>query len=301
MLRFLAFMALAVQASEVVNVQLVGHDADKARPVILQQGESFEAFKIRLSTSLSKLRGNEDSNIATIARVYDEERCEVHSLEELDAGSFLWVEPEAPVTTTTTTGSETPGETPGETPDLTVSKRVEGLVKAHYEVYSPLLLYCSSPPRPLQDFPYPHWSPAARPSCRWTSDIRTAAESAWGGRIPGEGSFRILIAGGGTGMETNGMIQELRELRELVGWRLEVVHLDLSSASLAIARQNTGSCNTTGVTVRFVQGSILDVGSLGLGEFDFIRCTGVLHHMKNPTEGLSALTSVLARHGLMQV
>jgi len=104
-------------------------------------------------------------------------------------------------------------------------------------------------------------------------------------------------------METNGMIQELRELHELQRGHvsLEVVHLDLSRPSLALAEEKTQRCNTSGVTVRFVRGSILDVAQLGLGHFDYIRCTGVLHHMEDPLAGLQALTGLLEPHGLLGV
>ena len=45
----------------------------------------------------------------------------------------------------------------------------------------------------------------------------------------------------------------------------------------------------------------MDLPQLGLGRFDFIRCTGVLHHMEDPLAGLRALAQVLHEDGLMGV
>ena len=38
-----------------------------------------------------------------------------------------------------------------------------------------------------------------------------------------------------------------------------------------------------------------------LGEFDYINCSGVLHHLEHPEEGAKALASVLAPHGVLGV
>ena len=51
--------------------------------------------------------------------------------------------------------------------------------------------------------------------------------------------------------------------------------------------------------VQFIRGSILDAPNLELGTFDFIRCTGVLHHIEDPYAGLAALSQVsLAAHSV---
>ena len=46
-------------------------------------------------------------------------------------------------------------------------------------------------------------------------------------------------------------------------------------------------------------GSLLDLPKLGLEPFDYINCTGVLHHLEDPTLGLAALKSVLKPDGAM--
>ena len=45
---------------------------------------------------------------------------------------------------------------------------------------------------------------------------------------------------------------------------------------------------------------ILNVSELGL-KFDYIMCTGVLHHMSSPQDGLNALSSVLNPEGVMHL
>jgi SAM-dependent methyltransferase len=103
-------------------------------------------------------------------------------------------------------------------------------------------------------------------------------------------SFRALVAGGGTGDAAIFLAAQLRETGA------EVVCLDLSDASLAIARRRA-ALRGLEQRVRWIQGSILDVASLGLGRFDYISCLGVLHHLADPDAGLRALVDVLAEDG----
>lgn len=113
----------------------------------------------------------------------------------------------------------------------------------------------------------------------------------WGGRRNFREHFRVLCAGGGTGDSTIFLAEQLR------GTQAEVVHLDLSQTSIDIAKQRAAVRRLT--NIRWVHASLLDVASLGLGAFDFINCTGVLHHLESPEAGLEALESVLAPGGLM--
>lgn len=74
-----------------------------------------------------------------------------------------------------------------------------------------------------------------------------------------------------------------------------VINLDLSAESQDITRRRA---EVRGLdNIEFVQGSLLDVGELGLGTFDYIDCCGVLNHMEEPLAGLQALFSVLAPDG----
>ena len=47
-----------------------------------------------------------------------------------------------------------------------------------------------------------------------------------------------------------------------------------------------------GLDIVWVIDWIESIPRLGLGEFDFIGCTGVLHHLKNPQKGLNALNEI---------
>lgn len=76
----------------------------------------------------------------------------------------------------------------------------------------------------------------------------------------------------------------------------EVVGVDLSSSSLAHERflqEKHGLSN-----LRLYQGDLREVGRLGQ-QFDYIVCSGVLHHMADPDEGLRALSAVLDPAGAM--
>jgi len=103
--------------------------------------------------------------------------------------------------------------------------------------------------------------------------------------------FRALIAGGGTG---DGLIQLAVRLAATPGVH-EVVYLDLSEASRAIAEARARQRNLS--NVRFISGSLLDVADLAPGPYDYIESCGVLHHLDDPTAGLRALAAELAPGG----
>lgn len=107
--------------------------------------------------------------------------------------------------------------------------------------------------------------------------------------------FRMLVAGGGTGDATV-MAAVSFHAAQLAA---EIVHLDLSAASIAVARQRLEAHRLgSGVQVSFFRASFLDVrvDDLG-GQFDFINCVGVVHHLSSPAEGLRALSALLRPGG----
>ncbi len=110
---------------------------------------------------------------------------------------------------------------------------------------------------------------------------------------PGGPPFRALIAGGGTG---DGAIMLAQHLAD-AGGDAEVVHLDISRASADIARARAKARKLT--NLRFEQGSLLDLETLGLGSFDYIDCCGVLHHLDDPETGLKSLAASLNDQGGM--
>ena len=101
--------------------------------------------------------------------------------------------------------------------------------------------------------------------------------------------FRVLIPGGGTGDCTIYLAEQLR------GTPAEVVYLDMSQASMKIAKARAKLRKLDNIT--WVHDSILNLPTSGLGKFDFITCSGVLHHLEDPQAGLDALKSVLDPDG----
>jgi SAM-dependent methyltransferase len=104
----------------------------------------------------------------------------------------------------------------------------------------------------------------------------------------GKNSFdgcRVLAAGGGTGDST---IFWAEQLRAKGG---EVVHVDISEASLEIARQRAAVRGLDNIVWK--KKSLLEVTPAKLGRFDFINCYGVLHHLEDPVLGLRKLHAVL--------
>jgi SAM-dependent methyltransferase len=107
--------------------------------------------------------------------------------------------------------------------------------------------------------------------------------------------FRALVAGGGTGDGLIMLAQHLANRKTPA----EIVYLDLSTASRAIAEERA---KVRGLgNIRFMSGSLLDLPSLDLGLFDYIDCCGVLHHLPDPGAGLAALNAALAPDGGMGV
>ena len=147
--------------------------------------------------------------------------------------------------------------------------------------------------------PYPPRDPAdedKRLIGTWLDDLDLLNHHCYGGERKFDANFRVLVAGGGTGDGTIFIAQQLRE-RGIVGARL--VHLDLSAAAIDIARARAQRRGLEGI--EFIQGNLLDVPAMRLGEFDFINCVGVLHHLPQPEAGLAALLPGLALDGAMAV
>jgi ubiquinone/menaquinone biosynthesis C-methylase UbiE len=145
-------------------------------------------------------------------------------------------------------------------------------------------------------FPFPARDPAAdkpgaMPLSR-TDMLAKVNHHGFAGRRDFGKGFRALVAGGGTGDSAIFLAAQLRDTDA------EVVCLDLSEASLAIARQRA-AVRGLEQRVRWIHGSLLDAPRLGLGRFDYVSCLGVLHHLPDPDAGLRALAEVLADGGAM--
>ncbi len=144
-----------------------------------------------------------------------------------------------------------------------------------------------------EEHPFPRWSGIDRAA-------RISA-AAWLGRevpgLPPRASFpeklRVLVAGCGTGREAIGIAGEIEGA--------ELLAVDLSATSLAYARRMADELGVANVDFR--QGDIL--GLEGMDElterFDLILCNGVLHHLREPREGLRVLTRLLRPGGWLKV
>ena len=139
-----------------------------------------------------------------------------------------------------------------------------------------------------EEWPYPAWSriTAPRPQC-----LPKAVEKLDGGRpsgLPVEAD--LLVAGCGTG-------------REAALWALRfpdarITAIDLSAASLAYARTR---CRELGLDrIHFQQLDLHNAADLGT-TFDFIACSGVLHHLPDPEAGWEALAGALKPGGVMRI
>ncbi|MDZ7711091.1 MAG: class I SAM-dependent methyltransferase [Roseovarius sp.] len=103
--------------------------------------------------------------------------------------------------------------------------------------------------------------------------------------------LRVLVAGGGTG---DALIQIAQQMTE-AGRAAEITYLDLSDAARKVAEARAKVRGLDGI--RFVTGSLMEAADLG--EFDYIDCCGVLHHLPDPAAGFRALLAALAPGGGM--
>ena len=160
-------------------------------------------------------------------------------------------------------------------------------------------------PSPLEDvraqyeaLPYPPRDPrdeAIRLVTGTPSHLLEVNHYLYSGRLNFVRPFRALVAGGGTGDACIMMAQQLVD-RRCPG---EVVYLDLSAASRQICESRAKARGLR--NIQFLTGSLLDLPSMEIGQFDYIDCTGVLHHLPDPADGMRALASVLQPDGGMGV
>lgn len=137
------------------------------------------------------------------------------------------------------------------------------------------------PPEPLLDEPPPGYN------WRWHWQ---AAYNFCTGRKPERQDVRILDAGCGTGVGTEYLVH--------LNPQAQVTGIDLSEEALAVARER---CRRSGAErVQFRALSLYDVAEVP-GEFDYINCVGVLHHLPDPIAGLQAIATKLKPGGLLHV
>ena len=108
------------------------------------------------------------------------------------------------------------------------------------------------------------------------------------------GNFRALIAGGGTGAVTVHLAEQLNHTKIT-----ELVHLDFSFTSTHVAQLRAKIRHLKNVV--YINGNIESIPYLNCLPFDYIQCSGVLHHLKIPTLGLNVLKEVLKHNGGMSL
>lgn len=116
---------------------------------------------------------------------------------------------------------------------------------------------------------------------------------AYSGRRDFRKEFRALIAGGGTGDAAIALAEQLRRTSN------EVTYIDMSETSMKVAQERA---KTRGLTnIRWIHDSLLNIPKLDLGKFDYINCSGVLHHLADPDLGLRTLSDALKDDGAMGI
>ena len=103
--------------------------------------------------------------------------------------------------------------------------------------------------------------------------------------------LKMLDAGCGTGQTSISAA--------LANPEIEITAIDISPSSLQQGRELAEAAGVAD-RVRFVESTIEAVGALG-ERFDFISCTGVLHHLERRQAGLKALADVLEDDGGMML
>lgn len=144
-----------------------------------------------------------------------------------------------------------------------------------------------------QDYPYPFRNPKDEETRLLQiigEQLSELNHNLYKGKENFNNGFRCLIAGGGTGDSTIFLAEQLKDKKNS-----EVVYLDFSKPSMEVAQERARVRKLD--NIKWVNDSILNIPDLNLGKFDYINCTGVLHHLQNPDEGLRNLKSLLKPNG----
>lgn len=168
-----------------------------------------------------------------------------------------------------------------------------------------------------ENFPYPQLGePSEENTCetneflkvsmQQTDWLQTINHHTYDGAMPNrEGGdvgvpLRVLIAGGGTGRDSILFARELIKLN-LTG---SITHLDFSGAAVQLAERWANACGVWD-RISFSTASIeqfaADHAAFGIPGYHVIMCSGVLHHLPDPSAGLVQLGSMLKDQGVLKL
>lgn len=141
-----------------------------------------------------------------------------------------------------------------------------------------------------ESHPYPRWNSLGYSQ---TCDYYEKLEALFPNRLKftpnTEENTQVLVAGCGTGEHALRLARYFKNL--------DITAIDLSLSSLSYAQIQAQKYH---LDVRFIQADILKAEELKQ-KFDLIECSGVLHHMASPKEGLMALLKQLKPGGLIKI
>jgi len=106
----------------------------------------------------------------------------------------------------------------------------------------------------------------------------------------GKEKLNVLVAGCGTGRQAIRLASYFNDLN--------IIAIDLSGRSLAYASQQAKKYKVD--NIQFIQADILEFSNFPM-LFDIIECSGVLHHMEDPEQGLQSLQQLLSPTGVMKI
>lgn len=142
------------------------------------------------------------------------------------------------------------------------------------------------------DYPYPHRDPEddkKRLMKVYGDYLGEISHWLFEGKKDFKKGFRCMVSGGGTGDSIVYLAEQLKDTDA------EVVYLDFSKTSMEVAKERAKNRGLTNIT--WINDSILNIPDLKLGKFDYIQCSGVLHHLENPDAGFKCLSDSLTDDG----
>ena len=139
-----------------------------------------------------------------------------------------------------------------------------------------------------EQFPYP----SGPVTLRIGYDVRRALATIEPQRAKGT-PLRVLDAGCSRGVGLIGMAQAQPDI--------EFVGIDVNGVALAQAANEVKQRGLSNVSLAEVDLETLEGLEVPEGGFDFIVCSGVIHHLVDPVAGLTRLRETLAPHGVLDL